>query len=111
LHFSGILTAVVNQDLSDWVEITSKALSILQAAKARNYNAANAGITLNTLTEDQRIGRELYLFAEKHERKSQASQIYANVGLACLGIRRLLQAYYPFLDYLPILTHVLGSIG
>jgi hypothetical protein len=43
------------------------------------------------LTEDQRIGRGLYLFAETKEKKSQASQIYANVGLACLAIRRLLQ--------------------
>ena len=98
------------QDLSDWVEISSKALSILQSAQAQNSKGTNTGYTTNTLTEDQRIGRELYLFAEKHERKSQASQIYANVGLACLGIHRLLQACYPFLNFL-FLTHVIGPIG
>ena len=43
------------------------------------------------LTKDQRIGRGLYLFTETNERTSAATQIYANVGLACLAIRRLLQ--------------------
>ena len=33
------------------------------------------------------------MFVRKQEKKSQAYQIYANVGLACLGIRRLLQVH------------------
>jgi hypothetical protein len=89
--YFGIETDVVNQDLSDWTTIISKANSVLQADKARNQKTLNTGRTPPTLTEDQRIGRELYLFAEFNERKSQAAQIYANVGLACLAIRRLLQ--------------------
>jgi hypothetical protein len=108
LHLSGIVTCAFDQGLSDWVETISKALSTLQSAQA---NSRNTEITPSTLTDDQRRGRELYLFAEKHERNSKASQIYANVGLACLGIRRLLQACYPLLDYLLLLTLVLGSVG
>jgi hypothetical protein len=43
-------------------------------------------LTPPTLTMDQRIGRELYIFAKTNQRKSQAARIYANVGLACLAI-------------------------
>ena len=82
---------------------------MLQSTKGNSYDVGT-GVMSSTLMEEQRLGRELFLFAEKHEKKSQASQIYANVGLACLGIRRLLQACYPFLDYPLIIMHVLGSI-
>jgi Iap family predicted aminopeptidase len=99
IALSAIVTTAVHQDLSDWVATMSKALSILQLHKSRNENIENTGTTSHALTNDQKRGRELYLFAEKNERKSQAAQIYANIGLACLGIRRLLQASYSFFDY------------
>ena len=92
------MTAVPNKDLADWVALTSNALSILQTEKDRKCNNANVGAIGQTLTEDQKIGRELYLFSEINERRSQASQIYANVGLACLGIRRLLQVCHHIHD-------------
>jgi hypothetical protein len=81
----------VNQDLPDWTKVIYKAHSILQLDKEKNSDTEN--INPRTLTEDQRIGRELYMFVQRHERKTLAYQIYANVGLACLGIRRLLQVH------------------
>jgi hypothetical protein len=92
------MTAVPNQDLSDWTKLISKAHNTLKYDKLTNLDKGKTSPT--TLTEDQRIGRELYLFSQKYERKSHAYQIYANVGLACLGIRRLLQVCYSFFDYL-----------
>jgi hypothetical protein len=88
------------QDLSDWTTTISKASSLLQKDKEKEKNSRNTGKTGQVLTENQRIGRELYLFAEWHERKSLVSQIYVNVGMACLGIRRLLQVFYKSLAIL-----------
>ena len=93
------------------METTTKALSIFQSAQASNYIENAEEITTSALTEEQRKGRELYLFSERNERNSLASQIYANLGLACLGIRRLLQACYIFIHYSLLLTFVLGSVG
>jgi hypothetical protein len=94
------LIAFFIQDLSDWTTTISKVSSLLQKDKEKEENSRNTGKTGQVLTENQRIGRELYLFAEWHERKSLVSQIYVNVGMACLGIRRLLQVFYKSLAIL-----------
>ena len=44
------------------------------------------------LTGEQRRRREFYFCFQRHERLGDSHVILANVGLACLAIRRFLQA-------------------
>ena len=92
----------------DWIQMISTALSVVQSYKA-SKNRETTGSTTTTLTEVQRKGWELYLFAQKNEIMSQACNIFSNVALGSLGIRRLRQACYQFLNYLLILTLAIGQ--
>jgi len=68
-----------------------KADALLKSS--RGGHRADNGVELpTTLSTDQLKGRELYIFSEGRERTSMLSRIYANIGLACLGIRRFLMA-------------------
>jgi hypothetical protein len=103
---------LIIQDLSDWTKIISKANSLVQADRISKSKLSNKGVSPPTLLEDQKIGRKLYMFAEMNQRKSHVYQIYANVGLACLAIRRLLQVGHLSLPYIILpLIHALGKAG
>lgn len=93
------------------MEIPGKALQTLELDRRSRDNAPGTANNRNTATMNQDVGRRLYEFAERHERRADASAIYANVGLACLAIRRVLQACYPLFDGLKFLTNNLGSTG
>ena len=105
------VTTALKQELFDWKSIISKAHFMVQSAQTTNNNTEATGSTQTTLTEDQRKGRDLYFFAKNNNIRSNVCHIYSNVALACLGACRLLQACYQFLDYLLILTLLIGEIG
>ena len=71
--------------------IPAKALKHLEDHEKIQNKVASTSTIATTISDDQRISRGLYIFADQHQSQSDASQIYANVGLACIGIRRLLQ--------------------
>lgn len=48
------------------------------------------------LSQEKLTNRDLYLCYQRNEAKSDVSVVYANVGLACLAMRRLLQVSFLF---------------
>ena len=69
----------------------NKADSLLKSSTV-GHRADNGVKSTTTLSDDQLKSREIYMFSERNERTSMLSQIYANIGLACLAIRRFLMA-------------------
>jgi hypothetical protein len=68
-----------------------KADTLLKSSTG-GHRADNGVESTTALSTDQLKSRELYLYSERSERSSTLSQIYSNIGLACLGIRRFLMA-------------------
>jgi hypothetical protein len=69
-----------------------KFVDIHQTSKNERSNEGEVEETQLKLTDEQKKRRELFLYTQHYERKSDASLIYANIGLACLAIRRFLKA-------------------
>lgn len=105
------LTIEEFQSLPDWVDTLNKADTLLKS-RTNNHSADNGLIPSTALSADQLKSRELYLYSERSERTSELSQIYANVGFACLAIRRLLavcliSCFFVVFSY----PMALGSLG
>ena len=74
-------------------------MDIQNAAKRLRYNKADisdreriAGAGDESRMSDEQLKRRaLYLCVQKNEKQSDSSLLYANIGLACLGIRRILK--------------------
>jgi len=75
----------------DWVD-TLKNTDALLKSSTGGHRADNGVELTEALSADQLKSRELYIYSERSERTSTLSQIYANIGQACLGIRRFLMA-------------------
>ena len=76
------------QDISDWVRMMGDTADLLQRDDFRLENSMK---TAASLSPAQVKSQDLFLFSEQSEKKSWSSQIYSNIGLASLGIWRLLQ--------------------
>jgi hypothetical protein len=83
------------QGIPDWVEMMRKAAKVLElSSQYDGFSMQSGSQPQATLTSAQLKSRDLYIFCEQSQRKSSSSQIYTNIGLACLAIRRLLQVTF-----------------
>ena len=78
------------------METLKRADALFELSKSNKLDDSTIPSTSLDLSADQLKSRDLFTFAIRSEEKSDLWQIYANIGFACLGIRRLLKACLPF---------------
>jgi hypothetical protein len=84
------------QSVPDLADCIKKAIAAFKDGDAKRFDGEKVSETV-TLTEEQSKRRELYFCYQRNELRSDSLTILANVGLACLAIRRLLKARLFFL--------------
>ena len=83
------LIIVGYQNIENLEELIHRAVNAFEVQESERLDREK--VVDVDLTVGQAKSRELYFCYQNYEKKSDSSTILANVGLACLGIRRLLQ--------------------